>query len=95
MNIEEKIKIRKILESHKVCRYADMNTGNWFANEDLVVELTTLLQQEREKAVREVVSFLDELEIRQPDYVKTDNWRWWKYIRNNIRDQFLKESEKQ
>ncbi len=57
-----------------------------------------LLPVAREKArkelVEEIVLFLDDLEMEQPEYAKTDNWRNWKYIRNSIRDKYLKSLEK-
>ena len=45
------------------------------------------LSRERETAC-EIVKFLDELEMKQPDDLKTDNWRNWKYIRNSIVDRY-------
>lgn len=46
-----------------------------------------LVQAKREAAL-EIVEYLDDLEIEQPEVLKTDNWRNWKYIRNSIVDKY-------
>jgi hypothetical protein len=42
----------------------------------------------QEELVKEILEFLDELEMKQPEDLKTDNWRNWKYIRNSIVDKY-------
>lgn len=48
----------------------------------------------REEFVEEILLFLEDLEIRQPEDLKTSNWRNWKYIRNSIRDKYLHSLDK-
>jgi hypothetical protein len=40
------------------------------------------------KTAYDIVELLDNLEIKQPEDLKTDNWRNWKYIRNSIVDKY-------
>ncbi len=56
-------------------------------------EITAIAEKTREDTIENITLFLDELEMRQPDDLKTDNWRNWKYIRNSIRDKFLSDKE--
>jgi len=42
----------------------------------------------RRETAKEIVEFLDGLEINQPFDLKTDNWRNWKYIKNSIVDEY-------
>jgi hypothetical protein len=50
--------------------------------------LREALIQERKDTANEILIFLDKLEIEQPQDLKTDNWRNWKYIRNSIVDKY-------
>ena len=45
-------------------------------------------EQVRQKAREEIWHYLNLLEMRQPESLKTDNWRNWKYIRNSIADRY-------
>ena len=39
-------------------------------------------------SIEKILNFLDKLELNQPEDLKTDNWRNWKYIRNSIRNKY-------
>ena len=64
-------------------------------NQALINDLVILLQEQKQETITEVLEFLDHLEITQPDDMKTDNWRNWKYIRNSIVDKYELKQEKQ
>lgn len=55
------------------------------ALDQVIITLSVTVEQE---TVKNILVFLDELEMNQPDYAKTDNWRNWKYIRNSIVDKY-------
>ena len=46
------------------------------------------LKANDKQVVEEILLFLDKLEMEQPEDLKTDNWRNWKYIRNSIVDKY-------
>lgn len=52
------------------------------------VRLNDLMQRITVETAHEILLHLDELEIKQPEDLKTDNWRNWKYIRNSIVDKY-------
>jgi len=43
---------------------------------------------EAKKTAMDIIHLLDDLEVKQPEDLKTDNWRNWKYIRNSIVDKY-------
>lgn len=58
-------------------------------NKDISYEaIEQFLSQKLDEYGEEILVFLDELEMKQPEDLKTDNWRNWKYIRNSLRDWF-------
>lgn len=62
--------------------------------EELESFLLEVDKQAREETAKSILIHLDELEIRQPEDLKTDNWRNWKYIRNSIVDKYLQHQER-
>lgn len=52
-------------------------------------QLLLLIKKHEEETYLEILSFLDKLEMEQPQHLKKDNWRNWKYIRNSIIDKYL------
>lgn len=62
---------------------------NYDVKEFIQQQLHTAIEEERKRFVeKEMLPFLDELEMREPEYTKQDHWRHWKYIRNNLRDNY-------
>lgn len=55
-----------------------------------VYELMDIITQEKIQLIEALLTLLDELEMNQPEDLKRDNWRNWKYIRNSIVDKYLK-----
>ena len=51
-------------------------------------QLLALFDKHTKSAIEDILVFLDELEMEQPQDLKTDNWRNWKYIRNSIVDKY-------
>lgn len=51
------------------------------------------IAQARQEAVKEMVNYLDSLELNQPEYTEDNRWRWWKYLRNSLRDKYEENNE--
>lgn len=83
----------------------DISTQKWLAFPDTVAyekikdlirkELTEAVTKAREEMVEDFLKLLDELEIDQPEYARTDSWRNWKYIRNSVRERYSPQQEEE
>ena len=67
---------------------ADFTTDGFEYYDQLKLFIETLLQEQKQETAIEVLEFLDHLEMVQPEDLKIDNWRNWKYIRNSIVDKY-------
>lgn len=59
---------------------------------NLVLDFINQIRADDEKAIREedmkvLIKIFDDLEIKDPD-TSTENWKNYKFIRNNIRDYY-------
>lgn len=71
---------------------SDENDGQFIR--DKIYELQRAREKAFNLAIREVLEYLDILELKQPEDYKTDNWKNWKYIRNSIRDKYHQDTPK-
>lgn len=55
---------------------------------DIEKFLASKLQEVERDTANDILLQLDHLEMEQPEDLKTDNWRNWKYIRNSIVDEY-------
>ena len=61
----------------------------WTQNKEILKQFLKYTQDKvRSETAIEIIEFLDKLEMDQPEDLKTDNWRNWKYIRNSIVDKY-------
>lgn len=87
---DEKFPVRPSLEDpERMVMYSREEFGLIEAEvSDIKEFIAKLIQQAEEKVATDILVFLDELEMRQPEDLKNDNWRNWKYIRNSIVDKY-------
>lgn len=80
----------KVIKRNEFGEIYEMHVAREF---DIKQHMTEEIERAVEERTKIILNFLDELEVKQPEDLKTDNWRNWKYIRNSIVDRFLNPNE--